>query len=430
MNSVNPLSVGNEIRRLLEEELGEMGVLTYKKQCWDIGLNPERLKMEDIARVARGVARALAPIIGQDKSNLVEKKIIKFKFLAELGEVNREIDPTSRARKGANAALSLGEIAGTLGEHTDAERYYKQAIRHAQKANLSILEAKAYRGLGHIHRDVNEWDESKRWFKKSMELSDRIGDNLGRVDAYRGLGKVLWNMGEFDKAMEIYHQAVEISTKIKDKDALGSIYIDLGNVYNEKGDLDEAKGYYEKAFPLLEETKNYRELARAYNNIGDIMLQRKEWENAIEYFQKCKIEAEKILSDLMTGWSMFNLAEAQMNLGKLEEAQENANRSLSVLRVTDDERGISSALKLLGDIYAAKKDWLKADEALEESLEYAEKTKSPHYVCRTLVSWSAAKLAQGKKKEAKNHLSKAKQVLGEIEVPELRAKMEEIEEKL
>ncbi|MCK4718762.1 MAG: tetratricopeptide repeat protein, partial [Thermoplasmata archaeon] len=297
---IDPISLGIEIRRLLENEMGEMGVLTYKKQCWDIGLNPDRIAMKDVTMVARGVARAVSPIVGHDRSKKIEKSIVRFKIMAEMSEASKETDPLAKARKMTNLSLALGDIEAMLDEHDLAEKYYKQALRDAQKANMPILESKAYRGLGHIHRTTNAWEEAFKWFKKAMDLSSTIGDNLGKVDAFRGIGRVYWNEGKFDKALDSYLQAMEISEKINDKEVIGITFIDIGNVYNEKGKLDKAEECYTKAVPFLEEKKNFRELARAYNNVGDLMLQRKEWEKAIDYFQKCKVEAERVLADKMT----------------------------------------------------------------------------------------------------------------------------------
>ncbi|MDG6219881.1 MAG: tetratricopeptide repeat protein [Candidatus Thermoplasmatota archaeon] len=428
--TIDPLSIGIEIKRLLESEMGEMGVLTYKKQCWDLGLNPDRLEMKDVVLVARGVARAISPIIGQDRSKAIEKGMIRFKVLAELAEANKERDQVAKARKTTGISLSLGEISLTLKEYEDAKRYYKQAVRDAKTSSMPVMEAKAYRGLGHIHREMNDWEEALRWFEKALEHSTNIGDNIGKVDSLRGMGRVYWNLGNFDRAKEVYENAMDSAEKLNDKEVLGITYIDMGNVHNEKGDLDRAEKYYLKAIPLLEDKKNFEELARAYNNVGDIMLQRKEWKKSLDYFQRCKQEAEKILNDRMTAWSFFNMAEAHLNLEKLDLAIENINHSLPLLRVSNDARGITSALKLLGEVYVKKKDWEKADESFSESLEHAERTNSPHYLCRTYLSWSASKFSQGKKKEAKEYLRKAKEILGSIDAAELQSKIENMEEKL
>ena len=428
--NVASMTLGIEIRRLLENEMGEAGVLIYKKQCWDLGLNPERIGLNDVQLIARGVSRATSPILGQDRSKALEKRIIRFKIIQELKELSKELDPVSKARKGVNLALSLGDICRTLKEYDDAKKYYRQAARDANTASLPVMEARAYRGTAHVHREQSELEDAKRWFKKAADLSKTIGDNIGMIDAWRGMGKVYWSLGKFNDAYDVYKDALDLAEKLKDNELLGIMLIDIGNVYNERGELDDAENHYLRAIPLLEEKKNYEELSRAYNNIGDLMLQRKEWKKSIDYFQKSKEEGERILSDKMTGWAIFNMAEAQMNLGDVEKAHENITKALALLRVVDDKRGIFAALKILGEVYAKKKDWEKADEAFAESLEYAKKTHSPQEVARAYLFWASSKLAQGKKNNAREYLQSAEKLLGDVAVPELNEKMRDIKEKL
>ena len=429
-SSITSLSLGNEIRRLLETEIGEVGVLTYKKQCWDLGLNPDSVSLKDVPLIARGVARAITPIIGQDRSKNIEKRMQRIKLLEEMKDTTREQNQQTKARKAVNLEVALGETCLALKEYEEAKKYFRQAARDGVTSSLPIMEARAYRGTAHIHRELSEWDEAERWFKKAIDLSKSVGDNVGMIDSWRGLGRVYWSLGRFKEAKQAYTDALEGAEKLKDAEVLGITLIDMGNVHNEKGELDIAEKLYARAAPLLEEKKNYEELARAYNNLGDIMLQRKEWKKAISYFNKCKEEGEKILSERMPGWALFNIAEAQMNLGEYDKAKDNITHSLSLLRVVDDPRGISSALKLLGDVHCKKKEWSKADEAFDESLKYAQRTNSPHYLARTYVSWATSKKAQGKKAEAKKLTLSAKDVLEGIDVPEITEKLKELMESL
>ncbi len=427
---INPMALSVEIRSLLQKEMGDMGVLTLKKQCLDMGINPDNIKIGDIPRLARALARALAPMVGQDRAKAMERQILRYKFLAELGELQKTTDPNVRARREALLFLNLAGVSKVLKEWDEAKKQYKKAAEAARKTNQPVLEAEAYRGLGHIAREQHLWEEAERWFKKAQSISASVGDNVGLADASRGLGLVGWYTGRFEEAKKLLKEAVEIARKIKDKSLLGTALIDLGNVYNEKGNLDRAFELYREASEILKETDNHEELARAYNNMGDVMLQKKEWKQAIEYFQECKKEAEKILSDMMTSWATFNMAEAYLNLGEVDKCIELTQKAIATLKLIEDVRGLSAAYKLLGDAFVARKKWKEAQEALEEAMKYAKETRSPHYEARTLISMANMELKRGRKKEAARYVEELKKVLKGVDAKELVAQAEELEEKL
>lgn len=403
--------LAGEIRRLLQQELGEFGRTVFITQCSELNIRPEDIRPGDLLRLSQAVIRAVRPTAGDEKAQSVGKEIQKLKVQAELdGIKGRENEPGSE-RRFADLHVNLGNLCLATGDFEDGIRAYKTAIRYAKEADYPLKEAEANLGIGHIRERENNWDEAIEYLNRGLEISERIDYPVGIADASMWIGHLHWHKSEYEVALKWLEKSLENAKRTGDDSVVGATTIEFGLVYSETGKLDKAIEWFENSIPLLENVRDLRQLARVYNNLGDTCLQAKEWKKALGYFDKCSEYAGMINYQQMIGWSLFNSGEALVNIGEVDEAIERAERALKILEPVGEPMGIQGCHRIFALAYTKMREWDKAEENFQIATKLVVDQVSKFYIAQIQHDQGLMYLEKGDKKSARKLFNLAKEQL-------------------
>lgn len=67
--------LSKKVEEIMTNELGQLGKFVIKKQCMDLGIDPDNIKKEDIPKLARALGKVMITFGGEDKAKEVEMKI-------------------------------------------------------------------------------------------------------------------------------------------------------------------------------------------------------------------------------------------------------------------------------------------------------------------------------------------------------------------
>jgi tetratricopeptide (TPR) repeat protein len=406
--------VSMEIQRMLNKELGELGISIFRKQCAEMGIKPENLQLKDLLNLSQRMIRVLRPTMGNDRAQKIGKEIQKFKILSELKEIKSGDQVAFTDRHELDAYLKLANISYTIGDWDDALEYYAKVKNLSLKMKDNLKLAEAYRNTGHIFKRQSKWDDAIKAFEAGIKTLENSDSPAGISDAYRGLGYVHWRKSNYTLAKKNFEIAMKNAEQSGDKIMIGQVHIEWGLVYSDLGELDRAIEHYKESIQLLEDAKEYQQLSRAYNNLGDIFLQRLEYDSAIKYFGLCKTSAEKMNHMNMIGWSLFNTGEALAMSGRPDEAIAKCTEAIQILEKLHDHVGISAAYRNLGTAYRFKEDWTNAEKNFRESEKKLDMINSPFNTAHLHLEWGVMCKMKKDKKEAKKHLEKAAETFKEI----------------
>lgn len=222
------------------------------------------------------------------------------------------------------ANMELAELYFNVGEHKNAEAYYKKAILADNKNQNGYLK------LGNLYRFQGNFTESERVYNKALEMdpdSSLIYDELGKL--YR-------NWGKHELAKKMFEKAIDINPK--DDSAYG---YGLGYLYRDMGDLNLAEENFKKAFSLNPNAFNYRALGDLYREQKKYSESEKMFKKALEvdptekdneglawlYFEqkkydKAESEFKKYLIDVRPkGEVYYGLGRSLFSQGKIKEAE-------------------------------------------------------------------------------------------------------------
>ncbi|NPA74517.1 MAG: hypothetical protein GXO25_00325 [Euryarchaeota archaeon] len=64
-----------KIEEIMTRELGQLGKFVIKKQCRDLGIDPENIQAEDLPKVAKAMGKVMVTFGGPDKAKKIEREI-------------------------------------------------------------------------------------------------------------------------------------------------------------------------------------------------------------------------------------------------------------------------------------------------------------------------------------------------------------------
>jgi tetratricopeptide (TPR) repeat protein len=316
--------------------------------------------------------------------------------------------------KAITVYLNLGRIQYDLGAYSEAQKHYERVAQIAERSGDRMHHALALTKIGHIHTRRGRMDEALSSHTKALEIARSVGADAVAIDALRGLGYRHWRLGEIDQAIEKYSEAMPICDRIKDEHFKGILFIDIGNAYAVKGDLEKAKEYYKLSMEIMKRLNDPFEYTRALNNLGDVYLQEENWKLAVETFEEIYQIAGQTGDKIKLGWSLFNAAEALVEMGEIDRADEYIQKAFSLLLTEKDTVGVAGCHRIKGCIHHARKEYPQAIQEFKTSIEILETAKIPFEIGQALMYMAKTYYAMGEKENAKNSLEKAKEIMQRV----------------
>lgn len=115
----------------------------------------------------------------------------------------------------AAALLSLGVVAGHLGQDTDARGLLLGALQAARDAEDPRFQATVLHALGENALQSRAPDVARRWFEEALELRRRIGFRPGVCETLLALGQVAALGGSVDAARLFLEEATDLAPMLR-----------------------------------------------------------------------------------------------------------------------------------------------------------------------------------------------------------------------
>lgn len=168
-------------------------------------------------------------------------------------------------------------------------------------------------------------------------------------------------------------EAFEISQKIGDAKGIGTGYMQIGNYFINRNEDDSAAYYLNKALEKYNETNSIRGQIFVNHSLADIQRTRGNFDSAIAIVNRTIYLYENSDRE-QTDLGNFNLIGAEyqtlgaiyMDKGSYRIALQETLKAVRFFEEIDDQLRLADALKQLGDIEYALKDY-------ESSLKYCER---------------------------------------------------------
>jgi tetratricopeptide (TPR) repeat protein len=244
-------------------------------------------------------------------------------------------DPTAYAAR-LKALHTAAWLAADEHDFAHAEQFIQQRIDLQRAAGETEAETDLYRNMALQARVVGDYQHSTQLLQQAL-AQDQAQGNRGSLstggfgfDLYL-LALVMREQGDFGYAERLFKECVDFHEAIGERTGVAQGLLGLSDVARDQGDIVKTRAYGEQSLAILHEF-------------------RMQW---------------------AIGFALNNLAQAALMEGKLKEAFNLSDESVSLFRSLQADGSLAEVLVTLGHILSAQGELRAAQTALTESLRLA-----------------------------------------------------------
>jgi non-specific serine/threonine protein kinase len=166
--------------------------------------------------------------------------------------------------------------------------------------------------------------------------------------------RLAWRQADQVASRRLAESAVSMARQVGDPELIARALNGAGLVYEMAGELVLAGQMYDEALSILSDSTNRQLVADVSNARGLLAITQGDPATAVEILSPCVALAASQDDPPRMARYLESLANAQLDLGQVDEAAESWNESLSVFRVVNDWFGIIWSLIGLSLVAAAR----------------------------------------------------------------------------
>jgi tetratricopeptide (TPR) repeat protein len=242
--------------------------------------------------------------------------------------------------------------------------------------------------------------------QESLQVSQQMRDHFKTAEILTTLGSYHYNSGDWPTATAEFHQALALAEQIGSKKAVAYSAITVGTVLIDQGDDEEAERQLENGLHLAQETNQLVDACICLLSLAELKLRQKQWEKAEDFLHQAEQLNEQIEDQLNMPIILRGYAFVKQASGELDQALNDAQRSVDLARENGEAIELGISLRVLGQItYTLERE--------QEALELFEQSSSilngayPYELARTQTQWGEALLAGNEKESGLALLEKA-----------------------
>ena len=254
-------------------------------------------------------------------------------------------------RKAVDYLLRAGKRSKAFFANEEAIVHFGRAVELARRAPERASELPEIQlELADLHELVGDYDAAR-------ELYEEVRASSGDIRAWRGLAATYRKLGEYQEALHMLDEAIA-ADELRD--------VDLTPLWLESGWTLALSGRYDQAIDVLQ----------------------------------AGVAAVAGRREAIDGHVLLELAHAEAVDGRLDEALEHATTAEEIFEERSDQRGLASALRIVGDVHVKAGRLDESVLALRRGLELAERVGSVEEVGGCLINIGVVEERRGALAEA------------------------------
>jgi CHAT domain-containing protein len=247
--------------------------------------------------------------------------LISSKPSQALGLLRAANSPSNR-ELAARRDMVEGWALYALSDNPGAEKKLEQARHLAETAGSPILLAEVEVRQASVLRALNRLDEAETILHHALDVSSQVGDIYVQSLATGTLGRLrLSGSFRYEEAVYWFEQSLSLSRRIGASALTAQLVGNLGTCYYYLGDFEKALANFAEAEAEFAKIGNLRSRELWLGNRGAALLEMEEFGQAIDSSNRA-LEMAKSVEDKprIVDW-LINLAQANIELGNLDEAE-------------------------------------------------------------------------------------------------------------
>jgi signal transduction histidine kinase/uncharacterized protein HemY len=204
---------------------------------------------------------------------------------------------------------NIGDVYRALGQNDFAARYYREALKVAERIGIKYEVAKLYTSLAAISKDQRRFSEAHEFLEGSLTLRKEIGDEQGTSLSYSVLGQIYFQEKRFTEALGSFERSLEIRKRFGNREGISSSLFNMSQVYVATDQYAKALELQTEALALEEAMGNKFNMGFSNNRLGSIYTKLKKFEKAEAHLKKAQEIARHANSKALLSANEYNWAQ-------------------------------------------------------------------------------------------------------------------------
>jgi len=314
-----------------------------------------------------------------------------------------DLDKLKAKAEKENTPTTYNQLAAQLikaDQIKEAKEYATQALTLATTSNDQKELATANQSLGQIAQSYFDYTNAVKYYLKAQDEWRNIENEVGIAQTNHSIGTVYYLENEYSQALSYLNQAAETYQKKRNRQQMPDVQKTLGDVYYRQNFIGKAKDSYSQAFDLYVEQEQYKKASGIARFLGTLSLGLGEYDAAMTYFSQ-SLDLNGALEDLPNiAIDYNNMATTLLAQGNIEEAKERNKIAFDLRTDLKDTFGLAETHKNAGLIALAQKNKSQAVTNLQQSTTYLKDIKVRKGVPEIYEAIEQAYVKMGQFKEA------------------------------
>lgn len=221
-------------------------------------------------------------------------------------------------------------------------------------------------------------DSALYFINKAKELNNGSNKDWD-AKIYYGIGYSYFNLQNYFQALEHFNKAVSFSKQASNNNILSKAYNQIGLVYSLQNNFKKALSNYHSSLKISEQKEELSDnTLSVLSNIADLYILQKDTISALTYYHHAKKIGEREGKKLNLAGVYNNIAVTYMDTDK-DSTEFYLKKALEIYKEINHSFGQIMAQNNLATTYLnfqSEKDYPKAEQYLQESLDYSKKSKN------------------------------------------------------
>ncbi len=205
---------------------------------------------------------------------------------------------------------------------------------------------------------------------QSLKLAKKLNYKKGVANSFLRIGSNYLCIGLYDSTLHFYQKSLDLNKELNDTSAIIDNLSYIANLYSVQSNYIELKKYLEILIDFFKKIDNKQKLAEEYNNVGLVNLYLSNYNEALRHFQKSYILNKQINDSLGFSYNLVNTGRVYLKLGDYNKAIDNLQNGYEYFNKSFDNYNKSRILHFLSEIYINKNNLDSALLLINTSLNY------------------------------------------------------------
>jgi tetratricopeptide (TPR) repeat protein len=286
------------------------------------------------------------------------------------GEVRKALDLLTRARVFAEGSIfsdveraeilfRLGACRFQLGSVSTALALLGEALTLAESSGQPCdgLRSDIHHWRSRSHRRQRDFEAAREDAERALELAHSVDDRRKTADAYFQASLAAERTGHWVLSRGYAEKAKALFQELDDERTVGRLLNNLGGLSLLLGKPQRAIEQLKASLALALDVDSRPDAGRAVNGIATVHLHLGEWEQAADYARQALAlldDRDDFLGEI--GQAHVHLGRALMELGRLDEAEDNLRRADAAFEQLSSPSHRAAAWIARGDLSARRGD--------------------------------------------------------------------------